>query len=198
MNPKLAILAVFAGLVVLMGGCTFIAGWSKYDSEVRLRKFIQAKSNTNEAVFDTMKKIIREKGKIAKVSQQQIEDILKEGVKGRAGGALFKTVQEQYPDPAKLAVMWKDLSATIEAERKGFLTNQKAIQDMVAERESLINGFMSRKLIVLFGGDTTPMKRKGHPEAEDTPDEYQYVFITSTDAEKAARKGLDDKPDTDL
>jgi hypothetical protein len=54
MSPKLAGLSVFAGLLVLMGGCTFIAAWSNFDSEVRLRKAIVAKSNSNEAVLDTM------------------------------------------------------------------------------------------------------------------------------------------------
>jgi hypothetical protein len=181
-----------------MGGCTFIAGWSNFDSEVRLRKAIVAKSNSNEAVLDTMVKIIKQKVQIATVGQEQMQAIYHDILAGRQGGALFKMVQEQYPDPDKAMTLWKDLMNSVEAERKTFLRDQKAIQDLVAERESLINGFMSRKLISLFGGDTIPMKRKGHPESLGTPSEYQYVFVTSTATEIMVEKGREDDIDLGL
>lgn len=195
---KLAIWGTLAGLILLMGGCTFIAGWSNYDKEVRLRKEITANSNTNEAAFDTMKKIFADKAKVASVSQADLKDIFAEGVKGRVGGSLFKSVQENYPDPAKAQAMWMDLSKTIEAERKSFFSRQAKIQDLVAERASLLEGFMSSKLIRLFGGDTKDFKRRGHPEADGTPDDHQYVFITSTETQRTAESGRDDKPDFEL
>jgi hypothetical protein len=179
-----------------MGGCTFISGWSTYDSEVRLRNEILAKSNSNEAVFDTMKKILSQKVQIAQVGQEQLKEIYADLIEGRKGGALFKTVSEQYPDPDKALTLWKDLMNSVEAERKTFLRDQKSIQDLVAERNSLIQGWMSKKMLGLFGGDTMPFKRKGHPESDGTPVDHQYIFITSTSTERTAETGKED--DTDL
>jgi hypothetical protein len=198
MSTKVAGLSVFAGLSVLVAICVFVAGWHNFDSEVRLRKEIVANSNTNEAAFDTMTKIIKQKVQIASVGQEQIKDIMESGVKGRTGGALFKSVQEQYPDPEKAVVLWKDLSATIEAERRTFFRRQEKIQDLVAVRESLINGFMSRKFLGLFGGDITPMTRKGYPESLGMPPEYQYIFITSAATKRAGDTGTEDDIDLGL
>jgi len=192
MNRSLMFLGVLGALLLFVSGCVFVAGWSTYDREVRLRKEIVAKSNSNEAVLDTMVKIIKQKAQIATVGQKQMQEIYGDIVGGRQGGMLFKMVTEEYPDPEKAMSLWKDLMNSVEAERKTFLRDQKAIQDLVAERESLINGFMSRKLLVLFGGDVTSFKRKGHPESKDTPSEYQYVFVTSTLADQMTSVGKED------
>ena len=196
MSRPMAFFLVFCGLLLLMGGCTFISGWSNYDKEVHLRKGIQGKSNSNEASFDTMKKILSQKVQIANVGQTQLKEIYADLIEGRKGGALFKVVSEQYPDPEKAMSLWKDLMSSVEAERKIFLRDQKSIQDMVVERESLIAGFISRPMLKLFGGDTMPMKRKGHPEADGTPADHQYIFITSSDTERTSETGKED--DTDL
>ncbi len=198
MSPRNAFILVCVGLLVLMGGCTFISGWSTYDTEVRLRNEILAKSNSNEAVLDTMKKILSQKVQIASIGQQQLQEIYADLIEGRKGGALFKTVSEQYPDPDKAMALWKDLMNSVEAERKTFLRDQKSIQDLVAERNSLIQGFMSNKMLGLFGGDRVAFKRKGHPEADGTPVDHQYVFVTSTNTERIAETGKEDDIDLGL
>jgi hypothetical protein len=190
--------AVFLGFALLMGGCTFIAGWHNYDREVWLRNAILAKSNSNEAQLDTMRKILAQKVQIGKVSTKQMQSIYADLLEGRKGGSLFKMVSEQYPDPQKLQAVWLDIMGSVEAERKGFLREQKSIQDYVAERKSLTEGWMSRKLLVLFGGDIQSMRRKGHPEADGCPADHQYVFVTSSETERISETGREDNIDLGL
>ena len=196
MKPKTAIILAIVGclliLVLSFGGC----GIAAYNSEVDLRKAIEAKNKANEASLDTMWKIIQQKAQISEKATSEIKDmnaVYGDLVSGREGGALFKMVSENHPNlgQAEVTKLMMPLMASVEAERKTYKRDQQALIDLNAERERILESFLKAKILLpLFGADTTPfIYRKGDEhntfvEQGVDPGKGKYYLITVVTSKK--------------
>jgi len=200
MKATTAVLLTFVGMILLFGiggaGCVL----STLNKEIDLRTRIQAKSTSNEATLDTMWKTIKQKANISEQAVSQIRDLNKiysEIVEGRSGGTLFKMVTENYPDlgQKEVAGLYREIMASVEAERKVFKRDQTQLVDFNRERDAFIQKPVSKMILNGFGGDTVPFKRKGALEAEGWPEDHTYVFVTSSATQTMAATGAEDDID---
>ena len=184
---------VMCVFVLLFGGCTAMYGISSVNNEVRLRKQVQALSETNKASLDTMCNIIRDNFLITGKWSGDQKELAKAVVEGRKGGALMKMVTESaITMDTKL---FEKLMGQVEAKREGFLTNQKQIVDVVRERSTAIETFPGGMFIKMFG-NTTQFKPRGEPGSEGWPDDFQYTFVTSAATKEKVRTGEDNERPT--
>lgn len=210
MKPKTAIILSLIGclliIVLSFGGC----GISAYNSEVDLRKTIQAKNKANEASLDTMWKIIQQKAQISEKAVSEIKDmnaVYGDLVSGREGGSLFKMVSENHPNlgQAEVSKLMMPLMVAVEAERKTYKRDQQALIDLNAEREKILESWIKCKILLpLFGADTTPfVYRKGEEHQEFVaqgvePGKGKYYLITvvtSTKTQKMIQEAAEDDID---
>lgn len=163
---------------VALVGSIAIYGLNCVNTEIVTHNQIQAQSQKNQASLDTMWKIIQQKAGIVGKYSGDTKEIYKDIVQGRSGGALFKTVQENSPNPLSEA-MFKDMMNAVEAGRKGFLRDQTQLLDYIQTRKNLIESPISGLFLRLFG-TTTAFKPKGDPNTPaDWPNDFQYTFVTS-------------------
>jgi hypothetical protein len=171
--------AVVALILFLVSGAFLIAAVGALNREASLRASIEAHEKRREASFDTMKKIIVSKTQLPAAAREDLLKLLPEVVAGRAGGSVFKSVQENYPQFT--LSLYEDLSRSIEAERHIFLRTQEELFDRVREHQSLMNS--------VFGGTICKL-------ADRRPVEVQV--ISSTEAKEVMRTGVDDDVNLNL
>ena len=199
MNGKLVALSVVAVLVLSVGGCG-LYGLGVVNSEVDLRNAIQAKSTSNEAVLDTMWKVIKQKAQISEKNVADLKDMNKvyeELVQGRSGGTLMKMVTENYPDlgQAQITKLYADLMGSVEAERKTFKRDQLYLQDLIAQRKALYERPVSGFWLGLIGdaNSKTPFKKKGDRNTpEEHPLDFQYTWVTSRATQQMVETGAEE------
>jgi hypothetical protein len=200
MKTSVVVIAAMAGFVFILGAIFVSKGIGYYDQEVALRKQIEAKSTANEAALDTMWKTLSQKAGITKEAKANIQDmntIYEEITSPRSGGALFKSVQENYPNLGQKEIikLYENLMSSVESERKVFKRDQEELVDLVRERSALREGFVSGFMLKLFGGNTLEFKRRGY--ATTPPNwPHQYVFVTSGKTQEIAHSG--EENDIDL
>lgn len=113
------------------------------NAEVRLRQRIEAQQKTCEAYYDKLWKVLQQKAGVTDEYKKGFKEIYTELVSGRYQdqNLLLKFVTESNPqfDPS----LYKDLMASIEGERNGFLMEQKRLIDMDREHKTLRTVFPS-------------------------------------------------------
>lgn len=184
--------ALTVGLVafgIVMWGVSVIK-----DENVR-RNAIVSKSNAVEIGVDTMWKVIKQKAQITDAAAANIKDMNKvyaELIDGRAGGTLFKMVQENYPNlsASEMIGMYTSLMQTVESQRNTLKREQDTLQDMLAEHRNSQTNPGHNFVLSMFGSpeSTKEFKRKGVPT---TPADWpnQYVLVTSAATKVMAETG---------
>lgn len=150
MNGKLvAILSTIAVIVIAAVGIGLGAvGIS--NEEIELRNQADAQQKANEATFDKVWKVLKQK---AGIMDKQRDDfravytgIMNERYQGEAAGApAFKWIKEHNPEfPMD---MYKDVSDAIESNRAEFLRVQKRLIDIKREHDNLLKKFPSSLIV---------------------------------------------------
>jgi hypothetical protein len=170
---------VVALILFLVSGAFVVAAVGALNREASLRASIEAHEKRREASFDTMKKIIVSKTQLPAAAREDLLKLLPEVVAGRAGGSVFKSVQENYPQFT--ISLYEDLSRSIEAERHTFLRTQEELFDVKREDDALLNSF--------FGGYVCKLAGRRSVEVQ---------VISSTEAKEVMRTGVDDTTDLNL
>lgn len=132
------IFGTIGGLIVLFLGVYAIMYFSYNNQHKDLHNRYDAEVGVVETRLDNMWKIISDKFDMS----QQYADDFKEVAKINAGafsegGEVWKWINTQFPqiDPS----IYKEVMATIEAERKGLENAQKKIIDITREHNNLVS-----------------------------------------------------------
>lgn len=166
------------GLGFLLVVMVFGMWWNATNAEVSLRNQINAKQKLNEASFDTMWKILKDKADISGQYEKAFREIYPDLIKGRYNGAdgkslLMKFVTESNPNFD--TSLFKDLMVSVESERKRFLTNQQEILDLQRAHDDIRTRMPSK----FFVGHVAPIT---------------VTVITSDRTEETFRTGKDNAP----
>lgn len=171
-NKALAIGGVVLGFLLIIGmywmSCT--------RSEVQLRNRVVAQQDVNKASHDTMWKILRDKAGVTSEYKEAFNEIYPKLIAGRYQDRqqlLAQFVKEA--NPKFDTSLYKDLMASIEAERHTFLREQKKLRDLKREHDTLLDQPPSSWFL------------SGRPHVE-------VVIVTSTSTEEAFESGRDDEP----
>lgn len=137
------ITACVLGVLLLFAVIFGIAWISATNREVDLRNRAAAQAKENEAVFDTMIKIIAGKAEVSDEYRNAFKEIYPQIINGRYNdkNLLFKFVQEH--NPTFDTSLYKQVSISIEAERKKFLLGQAKLIDIKREHDNLRQKFPS-------------------------------------------------------
>lgn len=159
------------GLVLMIG----IFWMSAHNSEVRIRNAVTAQQKANEAIFDNVWKTIRQQAEVTDAYKDGFREVWKEIVSGQNDSQRKATflAWANHVNPQFDAGVYKQLMATIEGQRREFLTGQKMLIDRKREHDNVLVSFPSS----LFVG--------GRGEIE-------IVIVTSTKTQEAFGAGKDD------
>lgn len=164
-----AVLAVCLMLAVVFG-----AGYvSVYNTEVSLRNTAAAQWNVTQGFHDKMWKILKEKAQITEQYRATFNEIYPKLIKGRYeqnSKLLAQFITEANPnfDTSLL----HNLMVSVEAERTGFFNEQKKLQNIQQEYNSLLESFFARFVV---GGKA----------------KMDYKMITSDATEEVFKSGKD-------
>jgi hypothetical protein len=181
MSGYTKLLIVLLILFVPVIGCGMY-GVGTYNKDVRLRNGISAKQEANKPSFDTMWKILAQKTGVTTQHKDDFKEIWPDLIAGRysqGGGKMMQWVQERNPEWD--TSLYKDLMASIEAERKRFLRDQQALIDLKKEHDDLVDGFFSGMALNFFGKHGTK--------------KVDIVIVTSSKTDSAFQDGKEDDID---
>jgi len=179
MTKLLVLLGVLCIPFLLFG----IFAYSTVTGEIDLRKDLLAQQQSNQARFDTMWKIIKTKANISDKYSKDFKTIYPDLIKGRysdGGGSLMKWIQEHNPEFD--TSLYKDLMASVEAERTAFFKDQQELIRKKAERDKLLEYPVSGWVLRHFG-DASPV---------------EIVIITSDETNDAFESGREGRDAVDL
>lgn len=135
MKNSVKLLAVIGIIILSIGLVWGGMYWSSNNTEITLNEKVKAQLQVREAFFDAMWKIINQKAQVAEQYKESFKEIYPKLIEGRygdeKGGTLMKWITES--NPTFDISLYKDLSASIEAERKGFFMEQKKLIDINRE-----------------------------------------------------------------
>lgn len=153
----------------------FLIYTSASNKEIRLRSQLTAQKEVCEAFYDRMWKIIAQKAQVADQYKGAFKDIYPALIEGRygneKGGTLMKWITES--NPTFDISLYKDLSASIEAERAGFFMEQKQLVDLNNEHRIVRYTFPGSLFI------------------ENRPD-VQITIVSSTATKQVMASGKED------
>lgn len=138
-NNGLVMLALVAGLLVLGVIIYTSLGISYKNDEVKLRNEYESQKGKIEAVHDMTWKLIQQKAGVAKEYAAQFDSIYSHIMSARYDkndNVLFNWITENNPEFT--ADLYRELSVTIEVQRKQFLSAQTRILDIVREHNTLL------------------------------------------------------------
>lgn len=140
MNKKLIIgiaSAITLGAIALIW---FLMSIHYVNKEIDLRAQVVAQQKKCEGHFDTMWKILSEKAGVTEQYKDAFKDIYPDLIAGRYSGnqdgSLMKWVKESNPNFD--TSLYKDLMASIESERTGYLNEQDRLIDLQKEHKTFI------------------------------------------------------------
>lgn len=179
MNHKrnLPIYLVLGGVLffALVTGCMYA---SYNNSEVSLRHRADAQQENLKVVHDRTWKIIQQQAQVSDRYRESFNEIypaLMEGRYGNArGGSLLSFIQESNPEFD--VSLFKQLSASIEAQRTSFAREQKILLDIKRDHDVLLDSFPSSMFV---GGR----------------ERLRVNVVTSTRTERTFDMGVDDEVD---
>lgn len=134
---KLVVGSILGG--VLMFGLTIGGMYMSYsNSEIALRNQIKAVQKSNEAVFDSTWKIVKQQCQIADKYRDAFKDIYKGIMSERyskGDGSLMKWITESNPNFD--VRLYEKVSNSIEAQRLTFLREQQKLLDLKREHDNV-------------------------------------------------------------
>lgn len=131
---------VIGGGILILVIIVIISMFSYQNDEVRLVNEFRAQEQKIEAVHDQMWKVIQQKAGIAKEYSTQFDSIYTHIMDRRyssSDGVLFNWIKESNPEFS--TELYKELSVTIEVQRKQFLGAQEKIIDIVREHNNMLD-----------------------------------------------------------
>lgn len=140
MNKNSLTWLISLGVVVIIGIVVFTMGVGYQNDEVRLVNEYDAQKSKIEAVHDGMWKIIQQKAGVTKEYAAQFDSIYTHIMDKRYqgnDGVLFNWIKESNPNFSM--ELYKELSVTIEVQRKQFLNAQERIIDVVREHNTMLD-----------------------------------------------------------
>lgn len=176
----LGVLVILLGVFVLFGVTSCGYAVSVLNTDADLRAGAAAQQDTNKASFDTMWKILQGQAGVVDKYKKDFQEIWPDLISGRynkGGGQLMQWVQERNPDFD--SSLYKNLMASIEAERKSFLNEQKYLRKIKQEHDQLRTRFPSGLVLRWFGNS----------------EELKVTIVTSTKTEDSFESGKEDDVD---
>lgn len=175
----------FSGIITMIVIVIFILigfiGCSQYVSynndEVRLVNEFEAQEKKIEMVHDVCWKTIQSKAGVAKEYRASFDSIYSHIMDKRYShndGVLFNWIKESNPEFSM--ELYKDLSMTIEVQRKQFLSSQEKIVDIVREHNNMLD--------VIPGSWFLSGKKR-----------LEYEVISSSYSKEVMQTRMDDKVD---
>jgi hypothetical protein len=173
------------GLAVIFLIVIFSSFVSFSNNEIELRSAFEQKMDERTAFYDKMYKVITQKTQIAVKNDQSFRDNINVIMQGRkdAEQVVFKWIQESNPNANFEAVssLYQELSRSVEAQREGFFTEEKVIQDIVRQHKNHIQKFPNSFYNAFFGRQP-----------------LEYKPIQSSLTEEVMKTGKDDNVKLDL
>ena len=122
---------------------------SASNGEIRLRNQVVAQQQACEAYYDKLWKVLQQKAGVTDQYKGAFKDIYTDLISGRYQdqNLLFKFITES--NPTFDTALYKDLMASIEAERNGFFMEQRRLIDLDREHKTMRQVFPGS----LFIGD---------------------------------------------
>lgn len=167
---KLVLISLLA--VVLGLGISVSLMFVNYsNSEIRLRNQISATQKSNEAVFDTTWKIVKQQCSIAdkyKDSFKEIYGSIMSERYSKGDGSLMKWITESNPQFD--IRLYEKVSNSIEAQRLTFLVAQKQLIDLKREHDNMrtvfpgslfLSGRPEIKISIVTSGKTDDAFKSG-------------------------------------
>ena len=179
-RTTLGVLGITLGSVVLLGAIFFGYVVSVLNTDADLRAAASAQQDSNKATFDTVWKILQQKAGVVDKYKSDFQAIWPDLIAGRysqGGGSLVQWVQERNPDFD--SSLYKDLMASIEAERKELLREQKYLRKIKQDHDQLRTRFPSGFVLRTFGDGS----------------ELEVTIVTSSKTEQAFDSGKEDDVD---
>lgn len=130
---------IIGGVLVLVGIIFVCMMFSYQNDEVRLKNEFEAQEKKIEAVHDAMWKIIQQKAGVTKEYSAQFDSIYTHIMDSRYDkndNVVFNWIKESNPEFS--ADLYKELSITIEVQRKQFLNAQEKIIDVMREHNTML------------------------------------------------------------
>ena len=125
--------------VLLLGVASVFGMYVTYNNaEIGLRSQIKAVQKSNEAVFDSVWKIIKQQAQIADKHKDAFKDIYKGIMSERyskGDGSLMKWITEANPNFDSR--LYEKVSNSVEAQRLSFLREQQKLIDLKREHDNL-------------------------------------------------------------
>lgn len=141
---------VFA-LLIFIGGCVV----SKSNQDNRLRNQFNQKITERTAFYDKMWKTLSQKSQIALRNDTSFRENINIIMAGRrdAQNVVFKWITETNPNAnyAEVSALYQDLSRAVEAQREGFFTQEKVIQDIKLQHDNLLTTFPGSLILSILG-----------------------------------------------
>ena len=170
-TQKLLIVGGVILLTLLVGGGMF-GYWAfiTVPNEVaRLENRLDTQKDVMDDYFNKMWTILNQKAGVASEYKNSFKEIyvpLIEGRYSKGDGSLMKWVTEH--NPTFDASLYKDLMASIEAERNGFFIEQKKMRDLLLFHKDLRMVAPKAWFVNAEPYDYTPITAEGAKEAIET------------------------------
>ena len=140
MNNKTILILGAVGVLILGIIVWFSMSMGYKNDEVKLVNEFESQKSKIEGIHDNMWKVIQQKAGVAKEYSAQFDSIYSHIMDARYDkndNVLFNWIKESNPEFSM--ELYKDLSITIEVQRKAFLNSQTRIIDIVREHNNLLD-----------------------------------------------------------
>jgi len=172
-----------AGCVLVVLAIVALSLVGVINTEIELRNGVKAQAQKNTASFDTMWKILQQKAGITEQYKGDFKEIWSDIIRGRyekGNGQLMTWIQER--NPSFDSSLYKDLSSSVEAERKRFLRDQESLIQKNTERNNYIQKPITKWVLTNFGGELSAQ-------------EIEIKIITSEKTDEVFEKGQENDVD---
>lgn len=147
MKKLIILISIIVSVIVFS---IVIYGISTSNTEIKLRNKGMAQYDVCKATFDNMWKILKEQAHLKDEYKNDFLAVYEPLIKGRYSDStgkvvLMKWIQEHNPQFD--ISLYKNLSASIESERHGFLNQQKMLIDIDREHKTLRQTFPEKLFI---------------------------------------------------
>lgn len=184
-TPSFLVKLAFIGAIIILVIAAFGTFVSFSNSEIDLRTAFEQKIDERTAFYDKMHKVVAQQTQIAVKNDESFRqniNIIMEGRKD-AEGLFMKWIQETNPNAnyAEVSALYKNLARSVEAQREGFFTQEKVLQDIVRQHKNHIQKFPNSFYNMFMGRQP-----------------LEYKPIQSSLTEEVMRTGKDDNIKLDL
>lgn len=148
-------LLIFGGIAVLIGIIMFFSYTSACNTEMTMRKQVEAEQDVCKANFDKMFKTISQLAQVPEQFMDKSKEAFKEiyipimeGRYSKGDGSLMKWITESNPqfDLNAFAKLYDKLAIAIEANREEYFQEQKKLIDLHREHSTFINTWWNKNV----------------------------------------------------